>query len=346
MKATGAILAESRRELVFDEIEIPNELGFGQILVRMISAGVCRTQLREIDSPDGIDHYLPHLLGHEGFGIIEKIGDGVTLLNPGDHVVLHWRRGAGSLGANPNYRWRDRDLNAGKLAVFATQIITSECYATRVSEDVPHQLAPLLGCALTTGWGAVKNNLSPRATKTRCLIVGVGGLGLSALFAANSSEDTEVTVVDRNLENLEAAKVIGVFESIHVKSNQSLTESLSDATRKYDLIIDTTGDLRIQHDVLKVMSDGAKLLIVGMGASKSRLRISPNWLLTGKSIIGTNGGDSNPNEQIKEILDAHESGCIDLNLFPTKIQDFFDLNSAIASLRNGEAGRQVVSFSE
>src|SRR5689334_2337984 len=111
MKA--AILAAQNEPLVLDEVELPGELGYGQVLVRIAYSGVCGSQIGEIDGVKGPDRWLPHLLGHEGGGVVSEVGPGVKTVAEGDRVVLHWQAGDGITADPPKYRWRGETLNAG-----------------------------------------------------------------------------------------------------------------------------------------------------------------------------------------------------------------------------------------
>ena len=91
----SAILVKSRKPLIIDNVELPKHLRFGQVQVKIVYSGICGSQINEIDAKKGDDKYLPHLLGHEGSGVVEKIGEGVTRVKKGDHVVLHWRKSSG-----------------------------------------------------------------------------------------------------------------------------------------------------------------------------------------------------------------------------------------------------------
>src|SRR3972149_4609735 len=113
MKPKPAILEKLNAPLVVDEIELPT-LSVGQVLVQLKCSGICGAQLSEIAGAAGPDPYLPHLLGHEGAGIVEEIGPGVTQVKPGDQVVLHWRRGAGIEAPFPKYPWGDRPGGGGR----------------------------------------------------------------------------------------------------------------------------------------------------------------------------------------------------------------------------------------
>jgi len=102
MKSLAAILVELEKPLVLEEVEIP-KLTFGQVLVKVLCSGICGSQLGEIDGIKGKDNYLPHLLGHEGTGIVLDCGEGVTTVKDGDKVVMHWRKGAGIQSPPPIY---------------------------------------------------------------------------------------------------------------------------------------------------------------------------------------------------------------------------------------------------
>ena len=113
MKA--AILVEQNKPLVIGEVELPPELGVGQILAKIHYSGICGSQLGEIDGTKGEDKYLPHLLGHEASGVVQAVGLGVRFVKPGDHIVLHWRKGKGIEAVSPRYKWNGNLLNAGLI---------------------------------------------------------------------------------------------------------------------------------------------------------------------------------------------------------------------------------------
>ena len=109
----AAIVQTSTAPLVVDEIQLPGELFAGQVLVEVITSGLCGAQINEIDAVKGPDKFLPHLLGHEGFARVLETGPAVTTVAPGDQVVMHWRPGTGIQSSPPIYKWRGQQLNAG-----------------------------------------------------------------------------------------------------------------------------------------------------------------------------------------------------------------------------------------
>ena len=145
MKA--AILVEQRKPLVIDEVELPQTLDVGQVLVKIHYSGICGSQLGEIDGAKGEDKFLPHLLGHEASATVMEIGPGVKHVKPGDVVVLHWRKGLGIEGIPPNYQWRGQKLNAGWIATFNEYAIVAENRVTAIPQGSHMEVAALIGAS-------------------------------------------------------------------------------------------------------------------------------------------------------------------------------------------------------
>jgi S-(hydroxymethyl)glutathione dehydrogenase/alcohol dehydrogenase len=175
MKA--AVLEQIGQPLKIRHITTPNDLQPGQVLVRVLCAGICGSQLQEIDGTKGDLKHLPHLLGHEGCGIVEQIGSVVSTVKPGDKVVLHWRKGEGCdvLGIQGG-------IKAGPITTFSDFTIVSENRVTAIPHDIPNDFAALLGCALSTAVSIVEKEAKPKIGDV-ISVIGCGGLGLSIIFA-------------------------------------------------------------------------------------------------------------------------------------------------------------------
>ena len=117
----SAILTESKNPLVVADIDLPEKLDAGQVHVKLHYSGICGAQINEIDAMKGPDKFLPHLLGHEGSGIVQKTGPGVSTVKEGDHVVLHWRPSKGIQSTTPAYNWNGKKVNAGWVTTFNKQ---------------------------------------------------------------------------------------------------------------------------------------------------------------------------------------------------------------------------------
>jgi len=156
MKA--AILKELNAPLSIENIGL-TELQVGQVQVRVLVSGICGSQLHEINGNKGNGKFLPHLMGHEGCGIVEDIGPGVTTVKVGDKVVMHWRPGAGIESAFPQYMLGDTTFSSGKVNTLSQWSIVSENRLTTVPSETPNDLAALLGCSLTTALGIILSSV-------------------------------------------------------------------------------------------------------------------------------------------------------------------------------------------
>src|SRR3954471_17238601 len=131
-KAKAAILVESRKPLIIDEIQLPDRLDYGQVLVKVHTSSICGAQINEIDAVKGPDKFLPHLLGHEALAEVIEIGPGVTACKSGDTVIMHWRPGKGIQSQPPIYLWNGKRLNAGWVTTFNEYAVISENRVTPV----------------------------------------------------------------------------------------------------------------------------------------------------------------------------------------------------------------------
>ena len=148
----AAVLVEIDRPLEIMDLTIAEPLSEGQLLIKIHSAGVCGSQLLEIRGAKGNSKFIPHLMGHEGYGEVLEVGQGVTKVEVGDMVVLHWRRSAGHEADSPKYLTSSEvKVGAGKVATFAELSVVSENRVTKVPRNLDPRLASLMGCGLSTG---------------------------------------------------------------------------------------------------------------------------------------------------------------------------------------------------
>src|ERR1039458_450905 len=209
------------------ELEAMNGgMSHGQVLVKMICAGICGAQLQEISGQKGDLSFLPHLLGHEGCGIVTAIGNGVTHVKPNDKVVLHWRTGAGCAAALPTY---SKGVKAGPVTTFSEYVIVSENRVTAVPEEFPEDLCALLGCALSTALATIENVAKVKWGES-VMVIGCGGVGLSLIYAATLAHAHPIVGVDQ-YDKSEWVNALGADFYLHQPPR--LCES--------DVIIDTTG---------------------------------------------------------------------------------------------------------
>ena len=195
MKFDAAILTEVNRPLVVETIELDAPLRSGQVLVKVSYSGVCRSQIMEQRGRRGKDKYLPHLLGHEAFGVVVDCADDVKKVSVGNNVILSWLRGSGISAETPVYKSKLGDINSGQISTFSEYTVVSENCVYQKPEFIPEYYAPFFGCAVPTGSGSILNSKIPVGNK--CLIFGCGGIGIHALCSLRSiNPKLSISVVD------------------------------------------------------------------------------------------------------------------------------------------------------
>jgi len=341
MKA--AILVEQRKPLVIDEIELPQSLEVGQVLVKIHFSGICGSQLGEIDGAKGEDKFLPHLLGHEASGAVMEIGPGVKHVKPGDTVVLHWRKGLGIEGAPPSYRWRGAKLNAGWIATFNEYAIVAENRMTPIPADSDPEVAALFGCAVTTGFGVVENNAKVRIGES-VVVFGAGGVGLNIVQAAALVGAYPVIAVDLFDNRLALAKEMGATHLINSRTEDAKVaiERIS-GQRGVDVFIDNTGQPAIIELGYQMTKPQGRVTLVGVPRKGNNINIYSLPLHFGKGLAGSHGGESIPNEDIPRYQNLFNVGRIKLRELLTEYLPLDDINTAIDNMRSGKtSGRCLI----
>ena len=341
----AAILTEQRKELVVDNVELPKDLSFGQVLVELQASGICGSQLGEIDGVKGKDKFLPHLLGHEGFGRVLKIGPGVKFVNINDNVVLHWRCGSGIQSETPKYNWHGKTVNAGWVTTFNQFAVVSENRCTVVDSDIDPDIGSLFGCAVTTGFGVVENNAKIKMGES-VVVFGSGGIGLNIIQAASIKSAYPIIAVDIFNNRLNLAKKYGAthcFNSKEVDIKQSINESLG--TQNLDIFIDNTGNSNIIELGYELIHAKGRLILVGVPKQGTKTGMYTLPLHFGKTIIGSHGGESIPQLDIPRYLRIYKKELLSFHDLVTNYFKLDDINTAIEEMRSGRvAGRVVIKF--
>ena len=339
----AAILVEQHKPLVVAEIELPQQLEVGQVLVRIHTSGICGSQIGEIDGAKGEDKYLPHLLGHEGCGTVEAIGPGVRTVKIGDKVVLHWRKGTGIEAPPPVYSWDGRKVNAGWVTTFNEYAIISENRVTTIPADTDNGVAALFGCAVTTGFGVVVNNA--HATIGESIVVfGAGGVGLNIVQAAAMVSGYPIIAVDLYDNKLELARSLGATHTINSKS-QDAREAIGKITGNagVDIFIDNTGNPSIIEMGYGLVKPQGRVVLVGVPKKGNNVNLYSLPLHFGKLLTGSHGGESVPETDIPRYLGLFREGRLQLKQLITERFSLNAINDAIEGMRSGSiVGRCMI----
>ena len=344
MKA--AILVKQNEKLVIDEVTLPTVLDVGQVLVKLKYSGICGSQIGEIRGVKGPDQYLPHLLGHEGSGIVTEVGPGVSTVSVGDLVVLHWRKGTGIQARPPRYRWGSQALNAGYVTTFNSHAVVSENRVTKVSDDLDPKVAALFGCAITTGFGVIVNDAKLKIGDN-IIVLGAGGVGLNVIQGAKLAGANNIIAVDLWDNRLALSKKFGANITINAKKCSNLNQALCDAMEgsNIDIVIENTGlpeMIKLAYDLVK---NTGKVVLVGVprkGAETSLFTLPMHF---GKKLIGSEGGSTEPDRDIPKYAKLVESGKLKYNELISSVRTLDQVNDAIDDMISGnETGRILLKL--
>jgi len=340
---TAAVLVELNAPLVLADLEMP-ALDVGQVLVKIQCSGICGAQLGEISGVKGPDKFLPHLLGHEGGGVVLETGPGVTHVKPGDHVVMHWRKGAGIHARTPIYRWRDKKVNAGWVTTFQDQAIVSENRVTPIPQDVPFEVAALMGCAITTALGLINNDAQVKIGDSM-VIIGCGGVGLAVVQGATMVSAHPIVALDIHDHKLQMARSFGATHTIN-----SAHEDPAEAVRAIlgpagaDVVIETTGSVPLIEKAYRMTAPQGRTILVGVPKYDEDITIHSLPLHFGKVLTGCEGGHTNPTVDIPKYLRLYRDGKLRVDGLVTHRMPFAEINAALDKIRAGEVGRCILEM--
>jgi len=345
MKSLAAILVELNKPLVLEEIEIP-KLSFGQVLIKVTHSGICGSQLGEIDGVKGKDDYLPHLLGHEGTGIVMDCGEGVKTVKRDEKVVMHWRLGEGIQSNPPVYKSKNLGLiNAGWVTTFNEYAVVSENRITSIPENFDSEIGALMGCAVTTGLGVINNNAKVKIGES-VVVWGAGGIGLNIVQGAALVSAYPIIAIDLFDHKLELALKMGATHTININKVNPEDYVLNIVGKNgADVVIDNTGNIDIINRAYKITSAKGKTVLVGVPSSGKEAKIFTLPLHFDKILTGSHGGESRPNIDIPNYINLYNIGKLELNQLITAYYSLEQINEAILDMRRGNTvGRCMLNI--
>jgi S-(hydroxymethyl)glutathione dehydrogenase / alcohol dehydrogenase len=342
-KTKAAILAESRKPLVVDEIALPDALDVGQVLVEVLHTSICGAQINEIEAVKGPDKFLPHLLGHEASGKVIEIGPGVSTVKPGDIVVLHWRPSQGIQSHPPRYQWRGRPLNAGWVTTFNDHAVVSENRMTVIPAGFDLRLAPLLGCAVTTAAGVINNDAKLKIGES-VAVFGVGGVGLNVVQFAALAGAHPIVAIDLVDAKLAMARARGATHCIDAARVADVASEIRDivGAKGPDKVIETTGVRSVIELAYDLTHPDGTCVLVGVPSEKVTIYTLP--IHFNKVLTGSHGGDARPHIDIPRIIRLIEAGRLSFDGIITHEYPLDEINVALDVVRSGAAGRVLLNL--
>lgn len=340
MKA--AILEKLNTPLVVDEVQVP-DLDCGQVLVKVHCSGICGAQIGEISGAKGEDKYLPHLLGHEGGGVVVETGPGVTHVKKGDHVVMHWRKGVGIEATPPKYRWRDGMVGGGWITTFNEYAVVSENRLTTIEKDIPFEVAALMGCAVTTSLGLINNEAQLKIGQS-IAVAGCGGLGLNIIQGASMVSGYPIIAIDIYDQKLNMARELGATHTIN--SNEAdIREEIQRIVgpKGVNVFVECTGMVELIEQGYALTAPNGRTVLVGQPRYDQNLTIhSMRQHFCGKILMDSEGGQTNPTVDIPRYLNLYRGGKLKLDALITHRYPLSQINIALDKVRSGDTGRCVL----
>ena len=343
MKA--AVLRNAGYPLSIENVEyLP--LKKGQVLVKVAYSGVCQSQLMEVKGKRGKDPWLPHLLGHEGTGVVLKVGPGVKKVGTNDRVVLGWIKGEGINAETASYVDENNTIiNSGNVTTFNEYSVVSENRLAKLPSGVPMDIGVLFGCALPTGAGIVMHEIRP-AKNASIAIFGLGGIGLSALMATNLYGCRNVIVIDINDRKLALAKELGATHAIY-GNHPDIVNEVRDITDGIgvDYSVEASGNPRVIEMAFEsVRTHGGLCVFASHPESGARIALNPFDLICGKRIKGSWGGASRPDRDVLKFADLYRKNKLPLEKLFDRRYQLQEINQALDDLEKGNVARPLIEI--
>jgi S-(hydroxymethyl)glutathione dehydrogenase/alcohol dehydrogenase len=367
MRMRAAVLETFGEPLVVQELDLA-EPRAGEVLVRLVACGVCHTDLYTASGADP-SGYAPAVLGHEGAGVVEAVGDGVASLAPGDHVVtlfspqcgecVHCRSPRTNLclaireqqnqGYLPDGTTRlSRDGEPIRhfmgTSTFAEYTVMPEIALARVSPEAPLEGACLFACGLSTGLGAAINTAKVEPGST-CVVFGAGMVGLGAVAGCRLQGAERIVCVDLSPERLELARGQGATDVL--QGRPGAVERIVEMTGGFgaDYTFEATGNVGVMRQAVESARMGWGLCtIAGVAGKGETLDIVPRLLITGRRVAGSSFGGVKGRDQVPELVDRWLAGDLDLDPFLSHEITLDGVNRGFELMEAQDGIRSVIRF--
>ena len=369
IKSKAAIAWGAGQPLSVEEVDVMLPKA-GEVLVRIIATGVCHTDAFTLsgDDPEGI---FPAILGHEGGGIVEMVGKGVTSVRVGDHIIplytpecgeckfcksgktnlcqkIRETQGKGLMpdGTTRFYKDGQPIYHYMGCSTFSEYTVLPEISLAKVNPEAPLEEVCLLGCGVTTGMGAVLKTAKVQKGDT-VAIFGLGGIGLSAIIGAVMSGASRIIGVDINEAKFELAKKLGATDCINPskfdKPTQEVIIEMTDGG--VDFSFECIGNVNVMRSALECCHKGwGESVIIGVAGAGQEISTRPFQLVTGRVWRGSAFGGVKGRSELPQIVEQYMAGEFKLDDFITHTMGLENINEAFELMHNGESIRSVIHY--
>ena len=344
---------------VADNVELIDP-GPGQVKVKITHTGICHSDLSAMNGT--IPQAAPAILGHEGAGIIDEVGDGVTTVSKGDHVIVVWSPPCGHCNFCTGRKQPNLCLTfmfnpiMGKFSqdgtpidamagagTFAEYTVLPAEGVVKIDDDIPLDVASLIGCGVMTGAGAAINTagITPGSS---VVVYGAGGVGISAIQGAKIAGAAEIVAVDMNESKLDEAKAFGATHAVTPDDFEAAKAEITGG-EGFDYALECIGNpatMRASYDATR---RGGTTVIVGVGKADEVLSLSAFELFFNeKTLVGSYYGGTDVRTDFHKLLRLYKAGKLDLERMISRRLKIDEINDGLAELKTGNVVRQVIEF--
>jgi S-(hydroxymethyl)glutathione dehydrogenase/alcohol dehydrogenase len=369
MKAKAAVAWKAGEPLSIEEVDVQGPQA-GEVLVRLIATGVCHTDAFTLsgEDPEGA---FPVILGHEGGGIVEEVGSGVTSVKPGDHVIPLYTPECGQceycLSGKTNLCQAIR-VTQGKgvmpdgtsrfsingkpilhfmgTSTFSEYTVLPEIAVAKVSQEAPLEKVCLLGCGITTGIGAVLNTAKVQPGST-VAVFGLGGVGLSVIQGAVMAKAARIIAIDVNPDKEQMARQLGATDFVNPKDyDRPIQEVIVDLTNGgVDYSFEAVGNVNLMRSALECCHKGwGESTIIGVAGAGQEISTRPFQLVTGRVWRGSAFGGVKGRSQLPGMVEQYMHGDIKIDPFITHTMGLEDINRAFDLMHEGKSIRSIIRY--
>ena len=355
----GIVLEELGRAPAIETVAL-QEPGPQEVMVRMAASGICHTDIGYIQYARA----CPVILGHEGAGIVEMVGENVRGVRPGDHVVINWqpkcgvcrwcRRGRQDLCENvqgtaePRVYWKGRPLNVMLSAgTFSPYIVVPQEGAVPVRVDMPQRAAALLGCAVATGVGAVLNTARVQPGED-VVVIGAGGVGLNVIQGARLANAGKIIAIDLDEARLTLAGLLGATHTFNPTRGNPIV-MIQDLTHKRGVehVFEAVGSPYLMQQGIEMLARGGKLTLIGAAGREAVLEFQPRRFMSQQqAILGCIYGNVRPHIDLPLLADWYMDGRLKLDELITRVVALEEVPDIFTDQQSQKGIRTVIAFEE
>ncbi|ATG75055.1 S-(hydroxymethyl)glutathione dehydrogenase/class III alcohol dehydrogenase [Zobellella denitrificans] len=371
IKTRAAVAWEPGKPLSIEEVDLmpPQK---GEVLVRIVATGVCHTDAYTL-SGDDAEGVFPAILGHEGAGIVEAVGEGVTSLQVGDHVIplytaecgeckfcksgktnlcqaVRATQGKGLMPDGTTRFFKDGQpiYHYMGCSTFSEYTVVPEISLAKISPEAPLEKVCLLGCGVTTGMGAVKNTAKVQPGDT-VAVFGLGGIGLAVIIGAVQAKAGRIIAIDINEDKFEIAKKLGATDCVNPskfdKPIQDVIVEMTDGG--VDFSFECIGNVKVMRSALECCHKGwGESVIIGVAPAGAEISTRPFQLVTGRVWRGSAFGGVKGRSQLPGIVEQYLNGEFELDTFITHTMGLDDINHAFDLMHEGKSIRSVILYNK